>query len=357
MPASAKINIEILEQEISEQFELAEAVAFMKAEAAWYVKHQQLLSENFVVNNQNHGDPQVYRAVTGKLNDVIAGLGRNEEVSLKEYIKSCRQFRCVIGQGAIGKQIDAFVTAGDPQAARWLALIFSLEWIHNAGIIQALAPFRATIIGNPAFKGAIDLNAATRARGIAVAARETNQNAMTELSTFIEEKTSSISELEQLFRQKLVIDEPAKFWHSVANSKRNGWKTWLAIFSALVVAPVLIVLYFWHTVAEAIMQITAASGGGFSVAGLAVVSIPALLYAWLLKNVSRIFLQNLALSDDASHRHALAITYLGLAENKKLQISDTDRALILNALFRAIPPHSADDGPPMGLIDLISKKP
>jgi len=91
-------------------------------------------------------------------------------------------------------------------------------------------------------------------------------------------------------------------------------------------------------------------------AGVAAVTIPALLYAWLLKNVGRVFIQNLSLADDAAHRRALVLTYLGLAENPKLEIKDQERALILNALFRPVPPHTGDDGPPSGLLELIKGK-
>jgi hypothetical protein len=152
-----------------------------------------------------------------------------------------------------------------------------------------------------------------------------------------------------------VIDEPAKFWASMAAAKRAGWQIWLAIFSVLVIVPLTAFLYEWNKIVETVGHITVSPSGGISVAGIAVITVPALLYAWLLKNVSRVFLQNLTLCDDAAHRHALAVTYLGLAENKKLQISDADRVLILNALFRPIPPQSAEDGPPAGVIDLIKK--
>jgi hypothetical protein len=93
-----------------------------------------------------------------------------------------------------------------------------------------------------------------------------------------------------------------------------------------------------------------------SLSGIAAVSVPALFYAWLLKNVSRVFIQNLNLADDAQHRQALALTYLGLAANPNLGVAEKDRVLILNAMFRPIPNQLAEDGPPAGLMELIRKK-
>src|SRR5882757_5918605 len=70
---------------------------------------------------------------------------------------------------------------------------------------------------------------------------------------------------------------------------------------------------------------------------------------------SFIFIQNLNLADDAAHRRSLALTYMGLLQNEKHPASDQDRAIILNALFRPIPPQTNDEGPPAGLIELIRK--
>ena len=114
-------------------------------------------------------------------------------------------------------------------------------------------------------------------------------------------------------------------------------------------------MYNWDSVSIAVSKISGASNGGFSIAGLAVITVPALLYAWLLKNISRVFIQNLNLADDADHRRSLALTYMGLLQDEKRPATDQDRAIILNALFRPIPPQTADEGPPSGLMDLIKK--
>lgn len=115
-------------------------------------------------------------------------------------------------------------------------------------------------------------------------------------------------------------------------------------------------LYYWGSVSEAIVKLTASTNGGISISGLAAISIPALFYAWLLKNISRVFIQNLNLADDAAHRRSLALTYMGLLRDERHPATDQDRAIILNALFRPIPPQNSDEGPPAGLIDLIKSQ-
>jgi hypothetical protein len=47
---------------------------------------------------------------------------------------------------------------------------------------------------------------------------------------------------------------------------------------------------------------------------------------------------------------------MGLLQDEKHPASDQDHAIILNALFRPIPPQTADEGPPSGVIDLIRNK-
>jgi hypothetical protein len=90
--------------------------------------------------------------------------------------------------------------------------------------------------------------------------------------------------------------------------------------------------------------------------GLAAIGVPALLYGWLLKNVSRVFIQQMNLADDAAHRRALTITWLGMVAEKRFEMSEQERALALNAMFRAAPSYMLDDGPPAGLMELLGKK-
>jgi hypothetical protein len=184
------IDLEIPEQGISQHLSRPDAIAFMKAESAWYGKYQQMLTENVVLENRNHGDPLIYRGAIGQLNQVISSLGSGDDAPLHAYVKSCREFRCFVGQGYIGKKIDEFFEQGDAQAARWLALIFSGEWLQNAELVRALGPFRATMLGSPAFKGAIDLAAAANARDVAESAQQTSTAAALETSSFIAEKTA-----------------------------------------------------------------------------------------------------------------------------------------------------------------------
>jgi hypothetical protein len=57
----------------------------------------------------------------------------------------------------------------------------------------------------------------------------------------------------------------------------------------------------------------------------------------------RVGLSNLAIADDASHRHTLTLTFRSLLEHEKNKVQEADRILMLQALFRPLPGGAADD--------------
>jgi hypothetical protein len=230
--------------------------------------------------------------------------------------------------------------------------IYSAAWFESA----ELAAFRAVVLGNPAIIAATDLIASAAARTEATASKRQSEAAAAGLKKFIEEKTSLIAELERLYREKLIVEEPAKYWAMVAASRTRAWRAWLSLFAVLVILPVVLIVLSWKDFAGVVKDFASPSNGPISLAGVAALTIPALLYGWLLKNVSRMFIHHLNGADDAAHRRALCVTYLGLAENPKLEIAAQDRALILNALFRPAPHQGLEEGPPSGLLDLIKPK-
>jgi hypothetical protein len=208
---------------------------------------------------------------------------------------------------------------------------------------------------NPANFAYEDLLESSRAAAQSTEAQKISELAAKKLNAFIEEKKELISDLDNLYRRQLTIQEPAVSWQNIAAKKTNVWRFWLTLFAFMVAAPIVAALFNWEALITVVTKMTGVSNGGFSISGLAVITVPTLLYAWLLKNISRVFIQNLNLADDAEHRRSLALTYMGLLQDEKRPTTDQDRAIILNALFRPIPPHTGDEGPPSGLIDLIKK--
>jgi len=87
--------------------------------------------------------------------------------------------------------------------------------------------------------------------------------------------------------------------------------------------------------------------------GLALLIIPALAVAWLLRFVARIAIQNLALAQDARQRDAQIVTYLRLLGDSSQPITKDERVLALSAIFRPLVGQGTDDVNPPTIADLL----
>lgn len=73
-----------------------------------------------------------------------------------------------------------------------------------------------------------------------------------------------------------------------------------------------------------------------------------------MRHISRMFVENINDHRDASLRATMTETYLALANMPVPQVSDTERAIILQALFRPSSAQTSDEGVPHPLVDLIA---
>lgn len=354
-------QLEIPNQGVSLTFETAADLRnFLKAEASFFAELKTLLEPTVHFANTNFGNLQITNAANRAFSQMLAEIKSDKFQAYENYVASANGLRILIGQGRLGQRVKLLSKSDDAssqQQARWMTYILCAEWAdNNSADAQILAPFRAAFAASPITLAYGDLNSSAEAMRQASLAAKAAETGKAELEEFIRQKTEVFDRLEQLYRTKLTLEEPALTWMKIAAQKTKVWAWWLGVFAALVVIPLLLAAARWSTIVDAVGKVTAGANGTFSIAGLAVITIPALLYAWLLKNVSRIFIQNLNLADDAAHRRSLALTYMGLLQDQKHAASDQDRAIILNALFRPIPPQTADEGPPAGVIDLIRNK-
>jgi Family of unknown function (DUF6161) len=349
--------INVPEQGVNETLTDETTRAFFQDEVQFYNRLQSLLNENVTLIDRGLGQARIHNSAIQAINNIANSLDKNNKDPFEEYIKAAHNLEIVIGHGVIGKQVEELIQSGKNHEAKWIMLLMSSRWIGNPQLEQLIAPLRASIRGNPASSALSSLSAIGQATQDAEASRIASDTSAKALSSFIEQKKLVFDQLEDVYRRKLVMEEPAKLWKDISARRTRAWMIWLVIFSAMIIGPLVLAILYWEIFIDDISKVTAGNTGGISLSGLAAVTVPALYYAWLLKSISRIVIQNLNFADDAAHRRALAITYLALAENPKLSVSEQDRALILNALFRPTPSQSLDEGPPSGLIDLIKSKP
>lgn len=349
------IEIVVPQQGVNELFEsVDEGKKWFRAEATAAQQLMSLLNEN-VSFAGNTLQMRIGPIVSNYFNPIVNAPDDQFRDMVARYAAAARSLRVIVAQGDIGRAAADMAAKKQQVEAAWTVLIFSADWVPatRGGLGDIIGAMRVAALATPATRQFVSLSEAKEAVRAADDAELKARKSAEDLTAFIKEQSGLINNLVELYRTKLVIEEPAIFWQKFADKKTWGWRGWLCVFALAVALPIGLVFREWSTIGETLHQLTTNAMGGVSVAGVALISVPALMYAWLLKNLSRLFIQNLNAADDAAHRRALAITYLGLAENPKLAISETERALILNALFRPGAHDAADDGPPVGLLDLL----
>ena len=88
----------------------------------------------------------------------------------------------------------------------------------------------------------------------------------------------------------------------------------------------------------------------------AIISAPLAAIAWILRLISRFTLQNLNLAHDAQQRKVTIDTYTKLVGTPNAIIEDTDRAIMLNSIFRPLPGNNQTDLAQPSLADFLGKK-
>ena len=89
---------------------------------------------------------------------------------------------------------------------------------------------------------------------------------------------------------------------------------------------------------------------------LAMLSIPTLTVLWVLRQIARLFVTNLESSADAKMRETMATTYLALAKEGTGSVTEKERLMVLEALFRPPAPHNADDGHFGGALEILTRR-
>lgn len=348
-------DLSVPSQGISRRFHVASQLEeFFQQERAFFTELQQHVPRTIHWAGVGRNLPNFFSLAFDAFGKLSNSGG---QAVLENYVAKAQDLRILIGQGRLGRLVQGLIQEGDGKQAYWMVYILCAEWTASSEFdAELFAALRAASAANPAHEGWKDLFSTAQAVDASSEALRVAQTTQKELAEFLQQKRSLVDELEQLYRTKLTIEEPANTWGSIKRWKTLAWIVWLLVFAGLVVLPISVGIEYWSLISDAVVKLTANATGTVSFAGLAVISIPALLYAWLLKNVSRGFIQNLNLADDANHRRSLALTYLGLIQDTKHPPSEQERAIILNALFRPIPPQTIDEGPPAGLIDLVKGK-
>ncbi|WP_434052360.1 MAG: DUF6161 domain-containing protein [Roseibium sp.] len=154
-------------------------------------------------------------------------------------------------------------------------------------------------------------------------------------------------------KENFILQDAMTLWEDKAKRHMNFFYFGAFIFSATIIVAVVGLLWHWTPVTLAVKSLVP-EGQSIALGNLVLVTVPVLACAWVLRLLSRFTLQNLNLADDALQRSVMAKTFIRLSGEGKVE-EDTDRTIMLNALFRPVPGAKEQDLQPPNLSDFISK--
>lgn len=163
-------------------------------------------------------------------------------------------------------------------------------------------------------------------------------------SEFEASSHEKITDLENLYHEKLKLEAPAQYWNKRAKDLKIEGRWWLAGLILTIVAGVTIFIVALNWLANGVLEEIfkeTASAIKWSVIFITLVSF----LAFLIKTLSKMTFSTFHLSRDAEEREQL--TYVFLAMQKEKAIDPTERHLIMQSLFsRADTGLLKDEGSP-----------
>lgn len=161
------------------------------------------------------------------------------------------------------------------------------------------------------------------------------------------ESVERLTQLEETFREKLALRAPVEYWTTKGLQHRHAT---IGLGLAVVVTMTFVALFLFQAVVDIV------GIGEPQWWQLAALGIGGVLGVWAIRIVVRLFLSNLHLAADAAERAVMVNVYLSLMEDQRSGVTEEDRRLILQALFRPSATGIVrDDATPPGAIELITR--
>ena len=193
--------------------------------------------------------------------------------------------------------------------------------------------------------GTDDLNSAL---GTAAADYENRIKYFTE---FVEAKRLALANLEEIYASKLKLQESRSYFNIKYEQHGLIAASMFFIFICTVVLIISSIVNYGPVFIEYSSKNMKTENSYIFIA-FVVGSIGSV--AWVLRIVSKVFSQNLLLWSDAKQRSVMIATYLALQKDGGVQTTESERIIVLNAIFRPVGDQREEDISPPTLADLLT---
>jgi hypothetical protein len=172
---------------------------------------------------------------------------------------------------------------------------------------------------------------------------------------FIIDKETDWGNLKKVYDEQLALRAPTQYWKDRAESHKINAIGFASAFSLVLIVAVII----FSCLGMPFLIDKSPDNTTSLISSLVPIVVPAFIFIWVLKILSRLLSENIGLMRDARERETMVETFLALmrddADGKPL-IKDDDRILILHSLFRPSSITATDDAPPVHWFDVLTNK-
>lgn len=172
--------------------------------------------------------------------------------------------------------------------------------------------------------------------------------------TWFDPTVKKVADLEETYKEKLKLEEPAKYWDERAKKlKVQGWWSLGILVGLVVMICVFLGLILWNP-PEIFKASILSDDKSTAIKWILIYATLLSFLAYCIRALSKIMFSSFHLARDCEERHTLTYFYLSLLKDSK--VADSDRQLIMQSLFsRADTGLLKEDSSPTMPNDMISK--
>jgi hypothetical protein len=157
--------------------------------------------------------------------------------------------------------------------------------------------------------------------------------------------------LNDTYKNHLRLEAPATYWRE--RGALNLTRSNLSFLVFVMVAAAAVTL-FWHYGSN-IKAFASDKNGNVQLGLIALISPVVILLIWLFRMISRVFTLSVAEYIDATQRAVMVSTFLALTRDPTSKLSDAERFVILQALFRSSSAKDDDEQIPTNILEMATR--